>query len=236
MRSITSIFLLIVTIFLCYTPQKVSAGEHVILAGGPALRKWEDLRVERDRHDRWWANFIRASTLRMDILREAYGPSAKFVWLVHKKGYAARATEDGKPYTKWIEEQAAKRNAKLIWISGSSSVIRAINSRPSSSIVTFDYFGHSNKQCFLLDYSSDIIGASTDWLHQKELYRLRSSVFAPSALCKSWGCHSGESMNYHWKQATGKELVGAQGKTDYSALSEGKMPYINGKWILRASY
>jgi len=236
MKSITSILFLTITILLCYSPQKAAAGEHVILAGGPALRKWEDMRVERDRHDRWWANFIRASTLRMDIIRQAYGPSAKLVWLVHKRGYAARSTEDGKPYTQWIQEQAAKRNAKLIWIDGSSSVIRAINNRPTGAIVTFDYFGHSNKQCFLLDYSSDIIGASTAWLHQKELYKLRGSVFARSALCKSWGCHSGESMNYYWKQATGKELVGAAGKTDYSTLSKGEMPGINGRWVLRASY
>lgn len=236
MRSTLSILLLTITIALCYLPQKTSAGEHIILAGGPALRQWEDLRVEKDRHDKWWANFIRASTLRMDILRDAYGSRAKLIWLVHRKGYVARSTEDGKPYTQWISEQAAKRNAKLIWIDGSSSVIRAINSRPTGSITTFDYFGHSNKQCFLLDYSSEIMGASTAWLHQKELYKLKASVFAPRVLCKSWGCHSGESMNYYWKQATGKELVGAHGKTDYTALSNGNMPTINGRWILRASY
>ncbi len=216
-------------------PQQASAGEHVILAGGPALRKWENLRVERDRHDKWWANFIRASTLRMDLLRQAYGTQAKFVWLVHRRGYEARSAEDGKPYTKWIAMQAAKRNAKLIWVDGSSSVISAINARPTRSVVTFDYFGHSNKQCFLLDYSSDIIGASTAWLHQKDLHRLKASVFTSKALCKSWGCHSGESMNYYWKQATGRELVGAAGKTDYATLSDGKMPGINGKWVYHAS-
>ena len=42
---------------------------HVILCGGPALRKWEDLRVEEDQHDRWWGNFIRASTIRIDEIR-----------------------------------------------------------------------------------------------------------------------------------------------------------------------
>jgi len=120
-----------------------------------------------------------------------------------------------------------------MWINSSTSIIRAINSRPARSITTFDYFGHSNKHCFLLDYSSDIMGTSTAWLHEKELYKIKSSVFSPRSICKSWGCHSGESMNDYWKVATGKDLIGAQGKTDYSALSKGKMPSIIGKWIIR---
>ncbi len=231
----TLLTILLITLTISLAPQKAGASEHVILAGGPALRKWENLRVERDRHDRWWANFIRASTMRMDNIRVAYGPKSKIIWLVHKSGYVARGREDGKPYTKWIAEQAAKRGAKLIWVKGGPSVIRAINSRPTRSITTFDFFGHSNKHCFLLDYSSDIIGACTSWLHEKELYKIKASVFAPKAICKSWGCHSGESMNAYWKAATGKEIIGARGKTDYAALSKGKMPAINGSWVFRAS-
>jgi len=234
MNSILTI-LLALTLTLGLLPHQASAGEHVILAGGPALRGWEDLRVEKDRHDRWWANFIRASTMRMDNLRAAYGSQAKMVWLVHKKSYVARAAEDGKPYTQWIQEQATKRRATLIWITDGASVIRAINARPTRSITTFDYFGHSNKHCFLLDYSSDIMGACTSWLHEKDLHKINGVVFSPKAVCKSWGCHSGESMNYYWRYATDRELIGADGKTDYAALSKGKMPTINGSWILRAS-
>lgn len=226
--------ILLFTIVFSLGSQQASASDHVILAGGPALRKWENLRVEKDRHDRWWANFIHASTMRMDNIRASYGPSAKLIWLVHKAGYIARASEDGKPYTEWIAGQATKRGAKLIWVDSGASVIRAINSRPAKSITTFDFFGHSNKYCFLLDYSSDIIGVSTAWLHEKDLYKIKSSVFSSNAICKSWGCHSGESMNYFWRAATGKEIIGARGKTDYTSLSKGKMPAINGSWVYRA--
>jgi hypothetical protein len=232
MKSIIALILLTLTFSLA--PQVTSASEHVILSGGPALRKWEDLRVEKDRHDRWWANFIRASTMRMDDIRAAYGSSSKLIWLVHKNGYEARSNEDGKPYTTWIAEQAAKRGAQLIWVGDGSAVINAMNSRPAKSITTFDYFGHSNKHCFLLDYSSEIMGACTAWLHEKDLHKINSSIFTPKAICKSWGCHSGESMNTYWKAATGVEIIGAKGKTDYSALSFGNMPEINGSWILRA--
>ena len=223
-------FLLITLTFTTF--QTAKASEHLILTGGPALRSWEDLRVERDRHDRWWANFIRASTMRMDELRQAFGNTANITWLVYKTVYIKRGREDGKPYVTWIKEQAAKRGARLVWISGTSSVISAINSRRNVS--TFDFFGHSNKHCFLLDYSSNLMGASNAWLHEKDLRRISPRVFAKKAICKSWGCHSGESMNSYWKAALGKELIGVKGKTDYAALSKGRMPAVNGSWVYRA--
>ncbi|NWK54057.1 hypothetical protein HW115_00415 [Verrucomicrobiaceae bacterium N1E253] len=208
-----------------------AAEHHVILCGGPALRKWENLRVERDQHDRWWANFIRASTLRMVEIRRAYGKEAKITWIVYRPGYVARGAEDGKPYTKWITEQATKRNVTLRWVSSGSAAISAINNHPSKSVVTFDFFGHSNKFCFLLDYSSYIMGVSKAWIHQNELGKIRSSIFARHAQCQSWGCHTGESMSAVWKRQTGKTLIGVRGKTNYEAVGQGRMPTVNGSWV-----
>ena len=208
------------------------ASEHLILSDGPALRKWENLRVKQDRHDNWWANFIRSATMRMDQLRKTKGSNAKITWLVYKNGYAKRSREDGKPYTTWISEQASKRGVRLIWVSGSSSIIAKINQQ--RGLDSFDYFGHSNKHCFLLDYSSNIMGATSAWLHEKELHRISRSAFAPNAVCKSWGCHTGQSMNRYWKNALGIEIIGAHGKTNYAPLSNGKMPSLNGRWIYKA--
>ena len=205
------------------------AKEHVILAGGPASRKWEDLRVEKDRHDRWWANFIRASTMRMDELRKAHGASAKITWIVYKKGYITRSRDDGKPYTTWITEQATKRNAKLIWINTNSQALSAMNSR--SDIITFDFFGHSNRFCFMLDYGSDVMAVSQCWIHENDLGKIRRSIFNKNALCQSWGCHTGESMSAVWKRKLGVPLIGAKGKTDYAQLSFGRMPSVSGKWV-----
>ncbi len=204
--------------------------DHVIVTGGPALRKWENLRVQKDQHDRWWANFVRASTLRMAEIRKAYGSNAPLVWMVYQPGYQTRSREDGKPYTKWISELAAERRATLIWFSSTSGFIQSLNSRPSGSISTFDFFGHSNRFAFMFDYSNDIMAASTAWLHERELPRIRSSVFARNAYCKSWGCHTGESMSAAWKRATGVTLEGAKGPTDYTVLSYGKLPEVHGSW------
>ncbi|MBT8044840.1 MAG: hypothetical protein KJO79_07810 [Verrucomicrobiae bacterium] len=208
-----------------------SSQRHVILCGGPALRKWENLRVQRDQHDRWWANFIRASTLRMVEIRRAYGKDAAITWIVYRPGYAARGREDGKPYTKWIAELAAKRKVTLIWVSSGAGAINAINRHPSRSVITFDFFGHSNKHCFLLDYSAEIMGASKAWIHENDLKRIKRGIFARRAQCQSWGCHTGESMSAFWKRATGQPMLGARGKTNYEPVGQGKMPSVSGSWV-----
>ncbi|HSP44164.1 MAG TPA: hypothetical protein VLO11_14915, partial [Luteolibacter sp.] len=87
------------------------AADHVIVTGGPALREWEDLRIKPDQHDRWWGNFVRASTLRMVEIRKAYGRDAHLVWMVFKPGYVTRGREDGKPYVQWLTKLARERNA-----------------------------------------------------------------------------------------------------------------------------
>lgn len=225
MSHVTKAFFLALILF-----SQVSHAEHVIVCGGPALRAWEDYRVEDDRHDRWWANFVRASTLRMAEIRTTYGKDAPLVWLVYKPGYEARGREDNKPYTTWIAEQAAKRNATLIWFNSSKDYITKINARPRKSVLTYDYFGHSNKFAFMFDYGSDIMAASVATLHERDLSKLDSSIFAKSAVCKSWGCHTGASMSKTWKKNLGLPLIGAKGKTIYTMVGQGEMPTGFGGW------
>lgn len=207
-----------------------ASADHMIVTGGPALRKWENYRVPQDQHDRWWANFVRASTLRMAEIRQAYGSDAAIVWLVYRPGYQLRGREDGKPYTTWIAEQAAKRRVSLVWFDSSGSFLNQLNSRPRGSVNTFDYFGHSNRHCFMFDYGCDILAASTAWLHENDLSRINGSIFARNAYCKSWGCHTGESMSGLWKNRTGVSLEGAMGPTDYTVVGQGVLPRVKGSW------
>ncbi len=224
-RKIHLIFILL------FSPLLAAEQVHFILAGGPALRQWEDLRVESSRHDRWWANFIRASTLRMVELRKAHGKDCKIVWAVYKDGYARRGSEDGKPLTTWISDLAKKRNVKLIWYSKGSEVIKAFNTQPKNSIATFDYFGHSNRWCFMLDYSCKVSAASKCWLHEKDIYKIKKSVFKKHCISQSWGCYTGESMNEVWRRSLKHPIIAAKGKTDYKLVGQGKMPAINGSWV-----
>ncbi|WP_200268759.1 hypothetical protein [Luteolibacter pohnpeiensis] len=205
--------------------------EHVIVTGGPTLRKWENLRVKDDQHDRFWGNFVRASTIRIDELRTAYGNDVKVVWIVYKPSYVTRGQEDSQPYTTWIANLAKKRNTSLIWVNSSGDLIRAINSRPRGAVETFDYFGHSNRYAFLLDYGNEIMAASTQVLHENDLSRIKSSVFSKNAYCKSWGCHTGESMSAVWKKSVGMPMEGAKGPTSYLSITDNKLPTVSGSWV-----
>ncbi len=224
-------FLVILAALLPFSSLTAAVREHVILCGGPALRKWEDLRIESEQHDRWWANFIRASTLRMAAIRLRHGRQARLVWIVYRPGYLTRGQADGKPYTRWIEEQASKRNCELVWVETGPGAIRAINARPRRSIVSFTFFGHSNRYAFMLDYGNEIMAISKAWIHQDDLKKIDRSVFAKRAICQSYGCHTGESMSRVWARRVGTRLIGAAGKTDYSVVGQGRLPTVSGSWV-----
>jgi len=207
-----------------------SQADHVVVTGGPALRKWEDYRLPDDQHDRWWANFVRASTLRIDEIRKTRGANAPIVWMIYQPSYKTRGREDHKPYTQWISKLATKRNVTLVWFQNSNDFLQALNSRPHKSVESFDFFGHSNRYAFMFDYGNSIMAASTAWLHQNDLRNIKSSIFTRKATCKSWGCHTGESMSAVWKKATGVKLVGARGATSYVPVGRGILPVVKGSW------
>lgn len=211
-------------------------GEYMILVGGPALRQWENLRVTHQQHDRWWANFLAAANVRSRQLISQGVPPSSITWVVYRKGYASRAREEGKPLTSWVQELAAKRGVNLIWFDNQEMLIHHFNrgnNRGSHKIVSFDFFGHSNKHCFMFDYSSEVSGASAAWLHEKDLKKISRSAFHRQAFCKSWGCHTGESMTAKWKRSLGVPLYGALGKTDYVPTGSGQLPALStaaGEW------
>lgn len=198
--------------------------EYIICSGGPALRQWEDLRVSNMQHDRWWGNFVRTARVRMQELQRTQPKGTLITWLVYRDAYLRRAAEDHDPLTAHCESVRDTYKVNLVWFRTGDDVINYINqgggpvSRRNIKISGFEYFGHSNKHCFLFDYSSDVYAASTAWLHETDLHRLNRGAFARKAYCQSWGCHTGESMSKSWKKSTGVPMIGAIGKTDYSFM------------------
>jgi len=198
--------------------------EYIICSGGPALREWENLRRSDQQHDRWWGNFVRTARVRMQELQRTQPQGTVITWLVYRDGYLRRSSEDRDPLTSHVQSVRDTYGINLVWFRSGDDVIRYINdgggtvSRSRMKISGFEYFGHSNKFCFLFDYSSDVYASSTAWLHEEDLRRLNRSAFARKAYCKSWGCHTGESMSKAWKKATGVPMIGAIGKTDYSFM------------------
>ncbi len=204
--------------------------EYVILTGGVSLHQWEKYKAQP--HDNWWLNFVRASRIRIQEIRQR-DPGALITWLVYRPAYISRASQEGTSLLPTIDSVRDAYNVNLIYFDRTKTVVNYINSgrdRSSVKIASLDYFGHSNRACFLFDYSNEIDSASKVWLHEDELNQISKAAFARDADVKSWGCHTGESFSRKWRSATGVPMWGAVGKTQY--LTE-QLPVIStpgGKW------
>lgn len=211
--------------------------EHLIVSGGPALYAFERWRFAADHHDRYHFNFILpVSRARIPELQRLHGENAMITWLVYRPAYEKRQREDGQNLIGNIQSVRDKYGVRLVWFRTTDEFVRYINEgrdRRQIKIGSLDFFGHSNRHCFMFDYSSEILGCSKVFLHENDLGRLNRSAFAKSAYCKSWGCHTAESMSAKWRKATGARLWGAVGKTDYAKMSvNGWLPALSpgGAW------
>ncbi len=191
--------------------------EYILLSGGPSLEEWEKYKAEP--HDRWWGNFIRSARVRIQEIQKKT-PGAKITWLVHRPSYQRRAVrQDKSDIIGNIVSVREKYGVDLIWFDQGQEVIDYLNQgkpRDRVKIANFEFYGHSNRACFMFDYSNEIDSGSKSWLHESELSRIQRGIFTRDAFIKSWGCHSGESMTKKWRRATGKKMIGAIGKTDYA--------------------
>lgn len=211
--------------------------EYVIASGGPALRYWEEYRMPQDQHDRYWGNFIRAARIRLDQLRVQHGPAINLTWLVYRPAYESRQSEDAARRPEYvcttaeITTLAAERGVKLVWFNNTDFLISYLNNRSGRKMSGFEFYGHSNRYCFLFDYSNNILGVSSCYLHCADLHRLHRGLFTRDALVQSYGCHTGEYMSRIWKKSTGVPMIGAVGKTDFSAIKDNvTLPTVNGRW------
>ena len=195
--------------------------EYIILSGGPSLIEWEKYKAIP--HDHYWGNFIRTARVRIEELRTQVGPDAKITWLVYKPSYVTRGEQDKQDLIGNIESVRDKYKLNLVFFqtsnANSSEVIDYLNNgqpRDTVKIADFEYFGHSNKACWLFDYSNNIDSASKAYLHEMFFAKLKRGIFTKDAWVKSWGCHTAESMSQKFRDATGIKMWGAIGKTDYS--------------------
>ena len=206
--------------------------EWIILVGGPSMYQWEQYKAQP--HDHWWANFVHAARLRTEQLRAQLGPDATITWLIYKQGYIDRAKQEHQDLISHIQSVRDKYNLNLVWFSDGTGVINYLNGgedRDRLKIAGFEYFGHSNKACFMFDYSNNIDSACKSWLHQTELHKIDGRVFARGAYIKSWGCHTGEQMSAYWHRATGTRMIGAVGKTQYMMEELPVLVSQNDKWV-----
>lgn len=199
-------------------PSESFQKEYIVVTGGVALNEWE--KYKEFPHDHWWANFVHASRIRLAELRDQYGPNALITWMVFRPAYRRRSErQDKRNLLALIETVRDKYKLHLVYFDTEKEFLDYINKhgpRDRVKIADFEYFGHSNRACFLFDYSNQIDTGSKVWLHETELTQIDPSAFAPHSFIKSWSCHTGESMSKLWRKAIGQPMIGATGATDYS--------------------
>ncbi len=207
-----------------------ASGEFIILTGGVSMWKWEKFKAQP--HDNWWMNFVRASRLRIEQI-QATSPGAQITWLVYRPAYLNRGKQDSADLIGNINSVRDAYNVKLIYFDKADEVINYLNNgqdRAVKKIADFEFFGHSNKKCWMFDYSNNIDSASKVWLHEDDLSKLRRGLFSRDAFVKSWSCHTGESMSGRWKSVTGTAMIGAIGKTQYMTDELPILSSPDGRW------
>src|SRR5277367_2229109 len=161
--------------------------EDIVLTGGPALRFMEHGKGDVS-HDVYWFNFVDASVIRLKELKDQAKSDELVTWLIYRPAYAARSQEMGLDLLAQLQEKAKALGVRLVWFNSQAELISYLNKgldRDKIKIVDFDYFGHSNKACFLFDYSNTIDTMSIAFLHVKDLRRIDSDDFSRNAQCKS---------------------------------------------------
>jgi hypothetical protein len=232
MGFIRRLSFLLVLLLLLGGSALAANGEYIIVVGGPSMYQWEKYKVYP--HDHWWANFVHAARLRTEQVRAQLGPDARITWLVYKQGYLDRATQEHQDLIGLIDSVREKFNLNLVWFHAGSEVIDYLNNgqpRNRVKIAGFEYFGHSNRACFMFDYSNVLDSASKSWLHENELSKIDRRAFAHGAYVRSWGCHTGESMSKKWYHATGTHMIGAIGKTQFMMEELPVLTSTDGKWV-----
>ncbi len=214
-------------------PEPVPAipGEFVLVVGGVSLHLWEKWKAAP--HDGWWMNFVRAARIRVNQI-QAVNPTADITLLVYRPAYQTRGAADGRDYLSDIRSVQEAFKVRLIFFDRTSELIEYLNNgkdRRTSPIVDFEYFGHSNKACFMFDYSNNIDSASKVWLHEKDLAQIKRGIFAKGGYVKSWGCHTGELFSKRFAAVTGSKMIGAKGKTQYMDEELPILSSTGGYWV-----
>jgi hypothetical protein len=217
-------------------------GEYVLITGGPSLPEWEKYKAQP--HDKYWGNFVRASRVRIQQLRDQHGPTFLITWFVYRRGYERRQQRQEKNIISDIRSIQRKYNVELVWLCSGQQLIDYLNGAPISKSITrprnrnlvkingFEYFGHANRACFMFDYSNEIDGVSKAYLHEDQLTKIQKGIFTRGAFIKSWGCYTGRSMSQKWRIATRRKMIGAIGPTDYSSgyIGGGVLPLTREPW------
>ena len=134
---------------------------------------------------------------------------SKITWLVYKQGYLDRAKQEHQDLIALIGTIRDKFNLNLVWFNSGPEVIDYLNNgqpRDQVKITGFEYFGHSNRACFMFDYSNNIDSACKSWLHENELTKINRRDFRAQRLRQELGLP-------HWREHVEEMVSPPPGRT-----------------------
>ena len=173
-------------IFLCLilmATVPTRAEDIVLISGGPALRSHERFKINT--HDRYWGNFVDSALARVKELRKEL-PNDRITWLVFRPGYIRRGNEEKQDYLKILEERGQLHGLTPIYFDDKEqlfTLLRRDGSPERPKIARLEYYGHSNKKCWMFDYSNRVDGGAIESqvVHVDDLENISSSSFTPNA-------------------------------------------------------
>jgi hypothetical protein len=118
-----------------------------------------------------------------------------------------------------MSRSAERHGFELIFIRGANQLTPTLNTAKDDQIKKLEYFGHSNKNDFLLEYSSDIPGISTDsWgKENNDIGGIRKEIFASEGEINLYGCKLGVAggLGQEMKKKWGLKTIASYTTTDY---------------------
>jgi len=204
-------------------PGGTVTGSHVIIAGATSVN-------DPGGHDKkgptgGW-NYLNAAANRTKDIKKN-DPTAKVTVIMYSPenlGYQKRGVDEGKGkyHFENLMRDSAKRNGfELIIIRKADQLTPMLNTAKDGQIKQLEYFGHSDQNNFLLEYSSDIPRGSTDYWGKNDIAGVRKGIFAAGGKVNLYGCNLGApgGLGQEMKHKWGLKVTAADTRTDYVPLT-----------------
>ena len=193
------------------------SGNHVVVVGGCS--------VNEPNHDAYPTAFLEAGVSRIKQ-QPMQGRINQSVMIMFTPSYTLRVLKqkvehpevhpNGNPRHFWnfMVDCAGRNGFTLLEARSGGDVTRLL--KQSAQIQLLDFFGHSNKKRWLLDFGKDGTDNSTEAFGREDLMQLANS-FTNDALFASFGCFQGQPIGLCHMAAYFLHIraMGSTTRTDY---------------------
>lgn len=216
------------TVFIVlFLSSKAGANDGLVICGGPALKKWDDLRPTHERCLLPPRCFVNAAAY--DAGKLSSQKDANVTFLVYRDSFLRRSLDEKVTYTQEIEVFIAKhKNLKLVWFRSGQELSNYLSSITPVDFVY--YYGYATPNVLVFDYESEISRGSTAWLSIDAFFQAAKGALKEKGVCQLFPAFTGWNADFTGvaqkaKKELGRKLVVPTVQLSYSTDSEAKEPY-----------